>query len=294
MKTLLKASIFLLIYHFMASVGVANELQVNYSPAPESKDDKRFDYAIELLKQALQKTENSDGPFKMAPAEEMNVGRAIKFLANGKVERVNVIWTTSSENRENSLLPIQIPIRKGLLGYRIFLIKKQDRDKFSAIRTVDELKKLKVGQGQVWNDVKIFKANGFGLVTGSDYEGLFEMLIRGRFDYFSRGINEALNEYEVRKELLPDLFVEETILLYYPWPKYFFTSRKNPELAERIERGLRMMIEDGSFDEYFMKYHQKDIERANLKNRRVFKIHNHLLPSTTPFDQKELWFDPLY
>jgi hypothetical protein len=72
----------------------------------------------------------------------------------------------------------------------------------------------------------------------------------------------------------------------------FLYFQKDTKIAARIERGLRMMIQDGSFDEHFMKYHRKDSERANLQNRRLFKINNSLLPSTAPIDQKELWFDP--
>ena len=39
-------------------------------------------------------------------------------------------------------LPVRIPIRKGILGYRIFLIRKQVREKFAKITTLDELKQL--------------------------------------------------------------------------------------------------------------------------------------------------------
>lgn len=287
---LLKVSFFLFTLCCMVSMGIAQTLQITYFPAPESQDDTRFDYATQLLEKALQKTVKSDGSFKMKPSSYMNVGRAFQFLEEGK--RVNVGWSSPTHEREAKFIPIRIPIRKGLLGYRIFLIRKQDRAKFASIRTLEELKKLSVGQGHIWKDVKVFKANGFKVVEGTVYESLFKMLILGRFDYFSRGINEAPSEYEERKGKLPDLFIEENILLYYPWPKYFFTSKKTPELAERIERGLRMMIQDGSFEEHFMKYHQKGIERANLQNRRLFKIHNPLLPSTAPTDQKELWFDP--
>jgi hypothetical protein len=272
---------------------IAQELVVTYSPSPVSKDDKRFDYGINLLRQVLNKTSRSHGPFKMLPAESMNVGRAIEFLKSGETDAVNVAWTTSSKKREESLFPIRIPIRKGLLGYRIFLIKKEDQAKFTAIQTLEELKQLRVGQGHIWNDVKVFQGNGFEVVTGPSYEGLFRMLMEGRFDYFSRGINEAPEEYESRKDKFPNLLIEDSILLYYPWPKYFFTSKKNPALAERIELGLRMMIEDGSFERLFIKYHSKDIERVNLKNRKLFKMNNPLLPATTPFDQKELWFDPV-
>ena len=288
--SLLKLSIVLLIYCCLMAGVEAQVLEVKYFPTAVSKDDKRAEYVVGLLKQALQITLKSDGPYKMTPVGGMNIVRAAHWLR--KEERINVIWATPTQEREELLLPIRVPIRKGLLGYRVFLIRKQDVEKFSSISTLDELRKLNVGQGYVWNDVKVFKASGFNVVTGSSYEGLFSMLMNGRFDYFSRGINEAQVEYEMRKGKFPDLFIEEHILLYYPWPKYFFTSKKNPKLADRIERGLRLMLRDGSFDEHLMKYYKNDIEKANLKNRRLFKIDNPLLPSTAPLDQKELWFYP--
>lgn len=276
----------------IAFLAIAEVLEVKYSPVPESAEDTRFEYAIGLLKKVLQKTENSHGPFNLKPAINMNVGRAVEYLKVGDTEHVNVVWTTTSYQRENALLPILIPIRKGLLGYRIFLIRKQDKDKFVNVRSLQELKQFRVGQNHIWNDVKVFEANGFRVTKGSDYEGLFHMLVLARFDFFSRGINEALVEYEGRKEKFPNLHVEETILLYYPWPKYFFTSKRSPDLAIRIERGLRVMIDDGSFEKHFMEYHERDIKRANLRSRKLFKIQNPLLPPSAPLDQKHLWYDP--
>lgn len=293
MKVLLRTSFVGLILHCIVLPVFAQELSVIYSPSPVSKDDKRFDYGISLLTSVLTKTIATYGSFNIQPAKGMNVGRAIEFLKTDDAQAVNVIWTTSSTERERSLIPIRIPIRKGLLGYRIFLINKADQTKFSNIQTLEELKKLRVGQGHIWNDVKVFKENSFSIVTGPSYEGLFRMLIEGRFDYFSRGINEAPSEYEARKDRYPNLSLEDSILLYYPWPKYFFTSKENPKLAQRIEQGLKMMIQDGSFEELFLKYHKEDIKRVNLQERKLFRIANPLLPDTAPLDQEDLWFDPV-
>ena len=65
-----------------------------------------------------------------------------------------------------------------------------------------------------------------------------------------------------------------------------------PCASERIENGLRIMIKDGSFDAIFYKHNKAAIERANLKNRRIIRLDNHLLPKATPLDEKNLWFDP--
>ncbi len=123
MMILFKAGVFLLAWLCMIPLGIAHTLQINYFPAPESKEDTRFDYATRLLEKALQKTVESDGPFKMKPALQMNVGRGFRYLIEGK--SVQVGWSSPSVEREKWFIPIRIPIRKGLLGYRIFLIRKK-------------------------------------------------------------------------------------------------------------------------------------------------------------------------
>jgi hypothetical protein len=55
----------------------------------------------------------------------------------------------------------------------VYLIRKEDQAKFSAIKTLADLRKNTIGQGAGWLDVKILKHNGFNVVTGSDYDGLF-------------------------------------------------------------------------------------------------------------------------
>ena len=43
----------------------------------------------------------------------------------------------------------------------------------------------------------------------------------------------------------------------------------------------------------FRKYKGPMIDRANLKGRRVFRIGNPFMTPQTPFNRRELWFDPL-
>ena len=72
---------------------------------------------------------------------------------------------------------ILIPLDKGLIGYRVFLINKDRQPEFSAITTLEELKHLKVGQGLSWADVEVWRANGFDVIEGSNYNGLFHMVV---------------------------------------------------------------------------------------------------------------------
>jgi hypothetical protein len=122
------------------------------------------------------------------------------------------------------------------------------------------------------------------------------MLARGRFDFFSRGVGEVVDEYEARKKDLPDIAIERTLLVYYPWPRYFYCSNtpQGHRLASRLEKGLKSLIADRSaFDPIFDKYFGKCLQQLDLKSRRLLKIENPTLPPDTPLDRKEFWFDPL-
>lgn len=268
---------------FLASPIFADKLTVVY-PRPESSTDIRMDYPIELLKLALSK---AGEPYELRPSQEyMQQNRALQQLTDD-VE-LGVVWSMTSREREKDLLPIRIPIDKGLLGWRIFFVKRNNLKLLEQVQNLDQLRSLSAGQEHDWPDVEILAANGLKVVQSSNYESLFKMLERDRFDYFPRSIDEIW--YEEKAHPGMDIAVEQTIALQYPAAEYFFVNRKNNALADALERGLRLAIKDGSFDRLFTKYNGEAIRLANIKNRKLFKLENPLLPAATPLDQKELWF----
>ena len=130
---------------------------------------------------ALDRTEKEFGRYEFEVIDlPMEQDRSLRSLAEGRF--VDVTWTMTSTEREASLRPIRIPLLKGLLGYRLFLIRNDDR-RFDSIRTAEELAPMQAGQGVGWPDVDILQAGGLSVQTGHDFEGLFGMLERGRFDY---------------------------------------------------------------------------------------------------------------
>lgn len=269
----------------------ANPTVVIY-PAPESAQDHRYNDLIEILRGALEHTVASDGPYRLEPSRQiMNEARQFAMLANNN-PLLNVVWSSTSDDKEHDYLAIRIPLRKGLLGYRVALIEKGSQAAFDKVRDADDLRKFTVGQGIGWGDVAIYNSNGFK-VTTVNYDQLFPMLAARRFDFFPRGIGEIFPEYELQKARAPNLAIEQHLLIVYPWPYYFFFNKDNRALAKRIETGIRAMMKDGSFDAIFKQYNSADIERANLKSRRIIRIANPFLPKDTPLDDPALWFDPI-
>ncbi len=58
-------------------------------------------------------------------------------------------------------------------------------------------------------------------------------------------------------------------------------NKENTKLAERIEKGLRMAEEDGTFKELFLEYYIEYLKRANLDNRKLFVLEN---PTTSEIE----------
>lgn len=244
-------------------------------------------YAKGLLKLALSKT-----PTKynwQEPVENTSEERIVSMLMDNELD---VVWYASTSNLEERLLPVRIPIYRGLLGYRVLMIKKGTQHKFDGVKTLEDLSQFSLGQGRFWADTQVLESNGLKVVKVLKYEGLFFMLDGDRFDGYPRGVHEPWSEIQRYPKLALD--VEQNILLSYINPFYFFVNKANPELARDIERGLRIAIEDGSFNEYFMSDPTvKDvINKANLKDRVVLRLTNPGLPKNTPVDDKSLWLDP--
>jgi hypothetical protein len=286
MRSLLMSVLFIILTATLAT----GQTKVVY-PAFESRTDSRYNDLVEILKTALEKTKAEYGPYTLQPSKSgMNEARALAELLN-PAGMVTIGWSGTSVQKEKDYRAVRIPLRKGILGYRVALIARDRQADLDKIRNLDDLRKASIGQGIGWGDVAIYEANGIKVHTAG-YENLFKMVAANRIDLFPRGISEVFPEYAARHAAIPNLAIEKNLLIYYPWPYYFFFNKSNKALAKRVETGLRKMMKDGSFDALFLKYNRASILKANLKNRRIIRIKNPTLPKDTPLDDASLWFDP--
>ena len=274
---------------FFVSTALAIETKIVY-PADEDESDTRVNDLKEILQMALKKTEPEYGPYELRPSTlKMNRLRYLSELELGRT--INIAWSSTSVEMESRFLPLRIPLRKGILGYRIALIAQENQALIDQVKSIEDLKKLTIGQGLGWLDVQLYEANGIK-VEQAKYGNLFRMTTYKRFDLFPRGINEIFSEYALHSKENSTLAIEKNLLIYYPWPYYFFFNKNDVTLRKRIDLGLRKMIKDGSFDAIFIKYNGDAIKQANLPGRRLIQIKNNLLPKETPLDDATLWFHP--
>lgn len=287
----MKALVPLLLAALLAANSFASELIRH--PRPVGERDLRNIYALDLLRLALDKTQESHGSYRLESiADTLEQSRAISELAAGR--QLDVIWTMTSRDREEQLRPIRIPIHKGLIGYRLIIIREEDQGWFRKLDTPEQLRQLRAGQGHDWPDSAILEANRIRVERASGYDTLFRMLREGRFDFLPRGVTEIQDEIGQRPEM--ELVIESTLMIHYPAAVYFFVNPDNAALAERIETGLKRAIEDGAFDKLFLNHpvNRHALEKARLDERRTLRLDNPLLPEQTPLDDPALWYQPAH
>ena len=146
-------------------------------------------------------------------------------------------------------MAVRIPLLKGLLGHRIFIIRNGDQKRFSRIDNLTHLSQLQAGMGRFWGSTKVLKEAGLPVVTSVKFKNLFHMLDGSRFDYFPRAVHEPWTEVAEHSELALD--VERNLLLIYPYAMYFYMKQGNSRLHQLLMQGLELAIADCSFDKFF-------------------------------------------
>lgn len=249
-----------------------------------------YEYRWKLLETALSHAQDAEGPFKLIPyMEEVTQNRGILLLESGAID---VIALGTNHEREEKLLPIKIDILRGIVGFRLLIIRATDQARIAQMDNLSLREQLTFGLNNHWADLPIMRANGFSVITSQEYENLFAMLAAGRFDAFPRGLNEAQRELDERQQAYPQLAIEQSKALFFPYPVYFWVNKNNVALAQRIERGLKQSLADGSFRKLFETYHAAEIAALKKHKRQVIRLDNPILPAdAAPPDTSWWWPD---
>ncbi len=261
--------------------------------------DVRHDYYIGLLQQALIKGANGREVPLLEQTSFMDQERAAYELNRGKL--IDIYWMGTNISREQKLRAIRIPLERGLIGYRSFIIRADQHSDFDAIAhaaassRLGLLKRKVACQGLGWPDVDIMRAAGLHVITSPGFEELYKRLAAGRCDYFPRGYFEVESELNDRASEYPSLQHYPSLVLHYTFPIYFFVKKDNEALAQWIEQGLEKMIDTGELLAY-MKNHPltSHVFPLNKKSASqvVIDIPNPYLSADTDYSNARYWFQP--
>lgn len=278
---LARLTCFILLIHVISIKVAADDLKPSFTIYDQnashySNSVTSLSYPAKLLLLALETSKNKFGDYDTkivtTPYPKVRVFHLVKSQNNA------ITWNTTSKKLETELSAVYVPVIKGILGYRIFLIRSKEQARFNSISTLAELTQFTIGQGKVWNDNAILRHNGF-TVLEAEASGLAKMLLAKRFDIYSRGIHEPW------VELKPDIqiSIEKNLMLNYPLPIYFFVNPANKALHQRLTWGLEHLIDTGQFDQLFNNHpiYSEAMDKINFHKRKSFNLINpNLSPQT--------------
>jgi len=232
-------------------------------------DDYYFSKVLEL---ALAKTVTTHGPYRIQFVPVMPINN--RLLREIEMGRVDITWMPYNINAPAQVMPIKTRLLKNLSDHRLLLIRADDQARFSKVKSIEDLRQLRGGIGSHWPDRIVMEENGLPLVLSVSYFNLFKMLASNRFDYYSRGVHQVLPE--IRAYADKGLVLERELLLRYDNPVYFYVNKSNTQLAERLSLGLKMAMDDGSFDALFAQFENFTWAESVLKqgNRREISLTN--------------------
>lgn len=257
-------------------------------PRHISSPDPQLTYVRRLVNLALS---HVGSRLEVRPVDlEMNQGRTLIELANG-TSPIDLMWTVTDIQRETGgLLPVRIPIDRGLMGWRLLLVRKRELAAWRQVRTLDDLRQRLAGQGHDWPDTTILRANGLQVGTSSGYDALFRMLAAGRIDYFPRSIVEI--DAEMATGRYPELAIAPGLMLYYPAAAYIFVTPRRADLAAELKAGLEAAVADGSFQRLHREHYAAVLKAHPVARDQVIRLSNPLLPPETPLARRDLWLLP--
>ncbi len=256
-------------------------------PVADPAEDLRRIFPASLLKLALSR---SDCPAEIEGRYGYTQWRALSELRLG---RLDLTMVARRELAPAQGLVVPIPLRQGLLGLRLLLCRQDRLAEFRALQDLQALKARRLGYGADWNDLEAFQRLGFRVETASSYASLFAMLLAGRSDYLSRGLNEVWGELEQARLRGQPLAVVPDLALRYPLDDYFVVRPDAPDLAQALERGLRQAQADGSYQALFEAHFGAALQRSRLEGRRLLTVQGYPPDDLVEQAQNRLLHQPL-
>ena len=186
--------------------------------------------------------------------------------------------TRLSMVKEGRMRLIPIPLERGLLGWRVPFLIREQRDLTANVHSLSDLRSLIVGQGSSWIDAEIYRKAG--LITREVQEwrnGEFAAQMRsGVINLFPMGLEESLNYFLPHfQRHEPDIILDQHLLLRYPWYRFVWvTAHPNADgLYQALQDGFDTIVSNGQFESIWNKYRQVPAE-SDWRGRQVIDLLN--------------------
>jgi len=274
----------------ISSVASAREAMTYRWALASGTSEELEAYAESVLTTALDRTRQHYGDYDISIVRTMERKRIILEMERGSPS-VNAAVFPLDGLLDATLLPVRIPVDRGILGLRILLVRAGDEDRMGEHRSLESLGALRIGVIPSWAEARIVRYNGLNAIDGASLGGLWKMLERGRVDALDRSALEAGAELARYRDEAPSAVLDRHVALYGPLPSYFWFSRSagGRLLAQRVRAGLELMVADGSLDALFHQYFDQTLRDLEMEHRTMIYLENPYIGPEDPVTDRRYW-----
>lgn len=266
-------SIFCLIISLSAFYGhgsaeAKRDVVYTYYPGGE----ERFTFHLDVLKMAL---DHSSLEYNLVRSKYQDITQSRAEMLVYENKELDVMWGPSDAAREQKLKLVPLPFDYGLLGYRVFVIKDEDQERFSSIKRLNQLIDYRPIQVEEWVDTDILRDAGFNVSTGP-YKNLYTMLKWRRGDFIPRSVREVQEEFQKMTKDIQGLSIDQNILLRYREGDFFYVNQEDQELYDALKYGLKEVYQNGKLREYIFSHYGRDEDSIlnHLQDRVMIRLFN--------------------
>ncbi len=261
-----------------------NFYNLSFTPSLQSLLKDMVEYALTLTKEDY-------GPYTLNyNTLPLDLERLCKDSQEGKID---IFFTAHRPKKAESCgaAMIETTLLNKALGLRLITIHKDNLERFSQIKTLDDLRPFAMGIGHSWEENKILAKYNLPLEIAILNASLLPMLEKKRFDYLATSsldkLTYASQTYIYNNENIPEvtrrantkkaevLITLDDFFIYYPVPVEIHLSQRNPLLAERLKQGAKRFAKSEESKRMIAEA-LKDIPFSKTKKIRLLLLDNPL------------------
>jgi hypothetical protein len=227
------------------------------------------EFFLQQLDLALSKSEGEFGPYELKQTRPMYQSAALSALK--KRNKIDVVWTLSSKEREAHAKAVKFDLLQGLNNYKVIVFSAKAEKAFKGINSLEDLTSMVGLQGHDWADTHFLRQKGLRLKSDFVFENLMNKVAESESFYT---LSSVLSYKTQLSAFANRMLAHEGLLLHYASPINFFVNKSNTQLAKRIEKGLAVAREDGSFQALFKAFlsENESFQALDIDSRKILDL----------------------
>ena len=238
---------------------------------PQKPVDVSHDFFMNVLQKSL-RLAYPDDVLEIEATTHPGQARVIKLMQQGGY--YDIVWSANTDERNQSLLPVEFPLLGGGLGLRGLVIQASRLAEFEGMTSLEDFKPLVVCQGRNWPDAAILRDAGLNVYEVSHFDAMLSMVELGRCDVMPLSVYEGYSELNAVSSDFPSLIFFTDVVLQYDLVMNFYVHPDKTDLQQALLPALVELHNTGEYTEILATHELTRMtnERWQARGHRIISI----------------------